>query len=112
MNTNPSVREMTEAMIRADFRRQFHYGRWRVAWWPATENYPQRVRNTVADRRAMLRTATRLKHPPYSAALWEEILMSLPAIATHREFEAACAETTETLHARYDNLDLVGGGES
>jgi hypothetical protein len=110
MNTNPSARDFADAMTRAGYRRQWYYGRWRVAWWPAAERYPQRMRNTVADRRAMLRTATRPKRPPYSPGLWAEVVMLLPAIATNAEFELACAETAETLHARYDNLDLIGGG--
>jgi hypothetical protein len=112
MDANPSPDAMSAAMLQAGFRRQFHLGGWRVAWWPATEHYPQRMPNSVADRRAMLRTATRLKRPPYSEALWQALLMSLPAIASHKEFEVALGETAESLHARFDNLDLVGGETS
>jgi hypothetical protein len=109
MNTKLASKDMADAMIRAGYRRQFHRGRWRVAWWPATERYPQRMRNKVADRRAMLSTAIRVKRLPYNPALWSEIVMLLPAVATNAEFEAASAETLEILHARYDNLDLIRG---
>lgn len=109
MNTNLSSQDIADSMIRLGYRRQFHGRRWRVVWWPATERYPQRMPNNVADRRAMLREATKLKRPPYSPALWDDIVSLLPAIATHREFEVARAETAMALHARYDNLDLIGG---
>jgi hypothetical protein len=112
MKTSPSARELADAMIRAGYRRQLYFKRWRVAWWPADNRYPQRMWNKAADRRAMLREVTGLKRPPYRAALWEEMVMLLPAIATHAEFEATSAETTERLHTRYDNLDLIGGGAS
>ena len=110
MNSNLSARAIAQVMTQHAYRRQFHNGRWRVVWWPACNPFPLRIGGTVADRRAAMRTATRPKRPLYSQAFWTEIVMVLPAVATHREFEAACAESAEALHARFDNLDLIGGG--
>jgi hypothetical protein len=71
---------MADALIRENYQRQLHYGHWRVVWWHASNLYPQLMPNKVADRRAMLRTATGLKRPPYSAALWQEIVSMLPPV--------------------------------
>ncbi|MGO8976804.1 MAG: hypothetical protein ACLQNV_25190 [Steroidobacteraceae bacterium] len=80
------------------------------------------MRDTPADRHAMMRTATGLKKPPhggaisYSAFLWREIVGLLPAVPGILDFDAANIRTAEESHARFDtvyaNLDLVGGAVS
>ena len=110
MNNILSTREIARAMAQISYRRQFHRGRWRVVWWPACNLFPVRIGYTVADRRTVIRAATKVKRPQYNQAEWDEIVMLLPAVATYREFEDACAESKEVLRARFDNLDLIGGG--
>jgi hypothetical protein len=77
MNTKqPTAREVADEMIRRDYYRVGD----RVAWWPAKNQRPQIMWDAPADRRAMLREATRLHRPPYSESLWREIVSLLPDV--------------------------------
>ncbi len=111
--------QISAAMRAAHYRRQPHHCRLRVVVWPACNVYPQPMRDTPADRHAMIRAATGLKKPSHGGAishstfLWREIVGLLPAVPGVLEFDAADVRTAEESHARFDtahaNLDLVGG---
>ena len=108
-----SAHELAAAMVRVHYRRQLHWKKWRVVWWHPENPFPIPVGNSVADRRAMLRTATGLKRPPYCDALWEEIVRLLPEVPTHAEFEAIAVRNpcagTQDWHALFDVVDPTGG---
>jgi hypothetical protein len=72
----PTAREVADEMIRRDYYRVGDG----VAWWPPENQRPQIMWDAPADRRAMLREATRLKRPPYSESLWREIVSLLPDV--------------------------------
>jgi hypothetical protein len=79
MNAQPTVRAIADALIREYYFR-VDQDSGTVAWWPACNLYPQLMPNKPADRRAMLRTATRLRRPAYSVELWQEIVALLPDV--------------------------------
>lgn len=106
MSAQLTPQDLADTMIRANYRRQLHRGHWRVAWWHPDNFYPLIMRNGTADRRAMLREATGMRRPPYSAETWQEIVMLLPAVPSVMEFEAARVRTAAESHSRYDGAML------
>jgi hypothetical protein len=78
-----NAKQLAEAMTRRDYFR-VDQASGTVAWWPTGNTYPQIMRNEPADRRAILRTVTRLRRPPYSVELWQEIVAMLPDVTGSR----------------------------
>jgi hypothetical protein len=109
------IEYVAAAMGAAHYRQQWRKRRRRVEWWPPRNIYPQPVRSTIAARRAMIRTATRLKHPPYSAALWRDIADLLPLIPSmvefysNRKYNSDHSRTPKAWHAQMDAADLIRG---
>jgi hypothetical protein len=101
------VKELSDALAREHYRRQLFRDHWRAVWWPPGNRLP-RVggRDKPVSHRALLRMVTGRKQPPYSPALWQEIVMRLPAVAS--KIDAAPGDTAATLHLRYDHADLTG----
>lgn len=77
--STPTAREMADAMIRGDYYR-VDTASGTVALWPVRNQRPQIVRNAPADRRAVLRSVTKLRRPPYSEELWREVVSMLPDV--------------------------------
>jgi hypothetical protein len=101
------VKELSDALAREHYRRQLFRDHWRAVWWPPGNRLPRVCcREGAAGHRALLRMVTGRKYPPYSPALWQEIVMRLPAVAS--QIDAGPKDTAASLHARYDHVDLTG----
>jgi hypothetical protein len=97
----PTAKELAAAMVRANYRRQIHRGKWRVVWWHPSNLYPMGRTRTSADNRATLRTVTGLKRPPYTPELWQEIVALLPAVPVLEVLFKLDLNTAE-MHRRFD----------